>query len=232
MKKFTILETTILGFFVGVVISAYITFVSTTGGFIGVTLNWISLRPLFNLISVPESQMIVASFLFSVSVYTIYGAFLGFIAKRLSKPSRVILPLLVVIVGLAVFEQTINMNTVVAVDDSFQTASVIRAREKTAQQYFGTEATGDLNADGKDDVAFLISRNDDARGMLFYLSSALTTDLGKQGTNLIFLGDGVIPSHLFIAEGVITIEYTTVDSTETQIMYAQVTDSALEKVTM
>lgn len=231
MKKFTILETTILGFFVGVVISSYVAFVSNTGGFIGVTLHWISLRPLFDLISIPENQILVASFIFSVSVYTMYGALIGLIAKKLSRPNLVVLPIVCILFGLAVYEQTKNLGTVTVIDDVFaQPASVIHAQPKVQKQYFGNEARGDLNADGKDDIAFFIHRDDNARGMLYYLTTALATETGNIGTNLIFLGDGIEPQTLNIENGIISIGYVTTESESIQTMLAKVENGTLEKL--
>lgn len=231
MKKFTVLETTILGFFVGVVISAYLTFLSSTGGFIGITLNWISLRPVFNLITVPENQIVAASFIFSVSVYTLYGAFVGLVAKKLSRPNFVIFPVIFILLGLAAYEQTKNIGTVAIANDEFmQTGAVIQAKPKIQKQYFGNEALGDLNADNQEDIAFLIHRDDDSRGVLYYLTTALTTETGKEGTNLIFLGDGVEPQTLSIDNGIISVGYITKENSETQVIKARVINNVLEKV--
>lgn len=91
MKRLTVFETTVMGLLVGVMVSAYMTFVMGTDGFLGKTLEFVSLKPLLDAIQVPEDKLLLISFLFFVAVYAAYGAILGLIAhvsRRLPSNSQ------------------------------------------------------------------------------------------------------------------------------------------------
>jgi hypothetical protein len=79
--------------------------------------------------------------------------------------------------------------------------------EKQITKYFGNEATGDLNGDRLDDVAFLLTQDNGGSGTFYYVIAALRTDNGYQGTNAIFLGDRIAPQSTEINNGVITVDY-------------------------
>lgn len=74
-------------------------------------------------------------------------------------------------------------------------------------QYFGNEATGDLNNDGKIDTAFLLTQNNGGSGTFYYIVVALSTNKGYQGTNAIFLGDRIAPQTTKIEDGKIVVNY-------------------------
>lgn len=78
---------------------------------------------------------------------------------------------------------------------------------KVITRYFGNEAFGDLNRDGKDDVAFLLTQNSGGSGTFFYVVVALQTGTGYQGTNAILLGDRVAPQTTSIENGAIIVNY-------------------------
>ncbi len=64
---------------------------------------------------------------------------------------------------------------------------------KITTQYFGNEATGDLNDDGLEDEAFLITQNSGGSGTFFYVVVALKTNSGYKTTNAFFIGDRIAP---------------------------------------
>ncbi|MEY2664634.1 MAG: hypothetical protein RIT04_442 [Candidatus Parcubacteria bacterium] len=239
MQKLTVFETTIIGFFVGVVISIYSLFMLSDNGFVGMIIQYLSLHPLFERIQVPANYTLIASFLFGVAVYTLYGTIIGFIMKGVSKMKYIVLPLVLIAVA-AGAEQFIGAKHHIATapapfteDSSYQTALAIQAltAQKKQQQYFGTEAIGDLNNDGKDDIAFIIQRNDDERGTLYYVTTALASTTGKAGTNLLFLGDKVQPQNIAIENALVLINYTEGRATSTKTFYARVNNTKLEKTT-
>ena len=78
---------------------------------------------------------------------------------------------------------------------------------KETTQYFGNEATGDLNGDGKVDTAFLLTQDNGGSGTFFYVTVALLTDKGYQGTNAILLGDRIAPQATEIKDGEIIVNY-------------------------
>jgi len=64
---------------------------------------------------------------------------------------------------------------------------------KITTRVFGNEAMGDLNGDGKEDTAFLLTQDGGGSGTFFYVVVALKTDDGYTGTNAVLLGDRVAP---------------------------------------
>ncbi|PKN81086.1 MAG: hypothetical protein CVU47_08065 [Chloroflexi bacterium HGW-Chloroflexi-9] len=64
---------------------------------------------------------------------------------------------------------------------------------KVTTRVFGNEAMGDLNGDGKEDIAFLLTQDGGGSGTFFYVVVALKTDDGYTGTNAVLLGDRVAP---------------------------------------
>jgi len=78
---------------------------------------------------------------------------------------------------------------------------------KIVTQYFGNEATGDLNGDGFADIVFILTQNTGGSGTFYYVAAALKTSTGYQGTNAIFLGDRIAPQTTQIQNGVIVVNY-------------------------
>jgi hypothetical protein len=228
MKKLSIFETSVIGFFIGVIVAAYTTFKIGSDGFVGEILNWLSLHPVFTSFHLPDNQTLTGFFIFTVVVFTIYGLIIGLIVKKLNKSKLILIPLALLLIGVF-FEQ--NTGTVAIIPEVVYTpAAVIRAVQQTPKQYFGNEVIGDLNADGKNDVAFIIHRKDDDRGTLYYLTSALDGENGKTGTNLLFLGEKITPQSISITNGIIDVTFTSRNSTTTENFYAQVVNGNLEKV--
>lgn len=76
-------------------------------------------------------------------------------------------------------------------------------------QYFGNEAWADLNGDGTEDVAFLLTQDGNGSGTMYYLVAALSDATGYKGTNAIFLGDRIAPQTTEIRDGTIVANYAT-----------------------
>lgn len=74
-------------------------------------------------------------------------------------------------------------------------------------KYFGNETTGDLNGDGKPDVAFLLTQDGGGSGTFYYVAAALATSTGYVGTNAVLLGDRIAPQTTQIKDGEIIVNY-------------------------
>jgi heat shock protein HslJ len=64
---------------------------------------------------------------------------------------------------------------------------------KIVTRYFGNELRKDLNGDGREDVAFLLTQETGGTGTFFYVVAALATDGGYQGSQGVLLGDRIAP---------------------------------------
>jgi len=234
MKKLNLFEWSVIGLLVGVVVSTYVTFLSGTDGFIGKIISSVSLLPILRLMDIPMlGNVFVVPFLFVVLVFTVYAVIVGTIVRRSSKVSVGIVAVVVIIIAATFYEQK-NGATLKRLADGANTtmvATVIKTVPKIPDQYFDEgEAVGDLNGDGKEDIAFLLPRDDGAENNIYYLTASLKTDGGHVGTNLIFLGGKVEPKNLSIVDGIINIEYMDrldKKATTTKEIYAQVVDGKL-----
>lgn len=85
------------------------------------------------------------------------------------------------------------------------------AASKIVTRYFGNEAEGDLNGDGRDDVVFLVTQETGGSGTFYYAVAAIRTNEGFQTTNAFLIGDRIAPQSTYIPLG----------SEEIQVNYAE-----------
>lgn len=78
---------------------------------------------------------------------------------------------------------------------------------KSITQYFGNEVKADLNGDGTEDVAFLLTQDNGGSGTFFYVAAALKTEDGYGGTNAVFLGDRIAPQTTEFRDGEVIVNY-------------------------
>jgi hypothetical protein len=101
----------------------------------------------------------------------------------------------------------INGQPVTLVNGQSEQAAAPGSASKIVTRYFGNEALGDLNGDGREDVAFLITQEGGGSGTFFYIVASLVTDSGYQGTNAVFLGDRIAPQNTSIDHATILVNY-------------------------
>ncbi len=72
-------------------------------------------------------------------------------------------------------------------------AVTVGSASKIVTRYFGNESYGDLNDDGLQDEAFLVSQETGGSGIFYYVVVALKTSTGYKTTNAFFIGDRIAP---------------------------------------
>jgi hypothetical protein len=72
---------------------------------------------------------------------------------------------------------------------------------KIITRYFGSEVKHDLNDDGREDVAFILTQETGGSGTFFYVVAALNTQNGYVGSHGILLGDRIAPQTMHMDEG-------------------------------
>ena len=60
-------------------------------------------------------------------------------------------------------------------------------------RYFGNEAVGDLNGDGLEDIAFLVTSDSGGTGVFYYAVVAIKNAKGYTNTNAFLIGDRIAP---------------------------------------
>lgn len=120
--------------------------------------------------------------------------------------------LLLLFIGVGIQQKEAFSRPVVNNDFS-QIESSILSSSQSIKKYFGNEVFGDLNNDKKEDVAFLIKRDDEGADK-YYLSASLKTTEGYSGLNLLYVGENISIENIAIENQVITILYKELISNE------------------
>ena len=91
---------------------------------------------------------------------------------------------------------------------------------KIITRYFGNEARGDLNFDGREDRAFLVTQEAGGSGLFYYAVAAIQTDSGYKTTNAFFVGDRIAPQPTYIPPNSGEIQVNYADRNEGEPMTA------------
>lgn len=102
-------------------------------------------------------------------------------------------------------EYTIAGQKIKLINGSSEVESAPGSSSKTITKYFGNELKKDLDGDGREDVAFLLTQNSGGSGTFFYLAGALNKESGWTGTEAVFIGDRIAPQTTDSGEGRIVI---------------------------
>lgn len=78
---------------------------------------------------------------------------------------------------------------------------------RTETRVFGEPVMGDLNGDGTEDAALLLTQTTGGTGTFFYVAAALARGDGFLGTDAAFLGDRIAPQNITLRDGVLTVNY-------------------------
>ena len=88
---------------------------------------------------------------------------------------------------------------------------ILNKADESGAKYFGNEARGDLNGDGLEDKAYLVTRDNGGSGTFYYAVVELKTADGYKKTNEFFIGDRIAPQNMYIPK----------NSQELQVNYAE-----------
>ena len=88
---------------------------------------------------------------------------------------------------------SIGGQTVRLVDGVAEVPAADGSAAKIVTRYFGNEVRGDLNADGREDVAFLLTQEPGGSGTFFYAVAALDLPSGLVGSQGLLIGDRIAP---------------------------------------
>jgi heat shock protein HslJ len=103
---------------------------------------------------------------------------------------------------------SIGGQTVRLVDGVAEVPAAPGSAAKIVTRYFGNEVRGDLNADGRADVAFLLTQETGGSGTFFYAVAALDLPTGLVGSQGLVLGDRIAPQTTELRpDGVIVVNY-------------------------
>lgn len=103
---------------------------------------------------------------------------------------------------------SIGGQTVRLVDGIAQVPAAPGSAAKIITRYFGNEVRGDLNADGVDDVAFLLTQEPGGSGTFFYVVAALDLPSGLVGSQGLLIGDRIAPQTTELRPGgIIAVNY-------------------------
>ena len=101
----------------------------------------------------------------------------------------------------------INGRSITLVNGVYESETAPGSASRIITRYFGNDAVGDLNGDGREDVAFLLMQDAGGSGTFYYVAVALRTAAGYQGTNAILLGDRIAPQTTKIENALVIVNY-------------------------
>ncbi|MFZ3043816.1 MAG: hypothetical protein WA058_01770 [Minisyncoccia bacterium] len=90
-------------------------------------------------------------------------------------------------------EYVINGQRVKLVDGVAETEAAPGSASKIVTRYFGNEVKTDLDGDGREDIAFILTQEGGGSGTFYYAVAARNTDTGYIGSDGYLLGDRIAP---------------------------------------
>lgn len=101
----------------------------------------------------------------------------------------------------------IEGQTVLLVNGRAEHETVPDSAIKTITSNWSEPVSGDLNNDGTDDAAFILTQDSGGSGTFFYVAVALNENGKARGINTILLGDRIAPQNISIKDGVVLVNY-------------------------
>jgi len=97
-------------------------------------------------------------------------------------------------------EFSIDGNRVKLTNGVAQTEATPGSASKVTTRYFGNEIKTDLDGDGREDVAFILTQDRGGSGTYYYAVVALQTDRGYVGSDGYLLGDRIAPQSTNVSQ--------------------------------
>jgi heat shock protein HslJ len=105
-------------------------------------------------------------------------------------------------------QYTIAGRPVLLVDGMAEEPAAPGSAARIVTRYFGNEVRGDLNGDGREDVAFLLTQEPGGSGTFFYAAAAVDTPEGLVGSHAVLIGDRIAPQTTELRpDGMIVVNY-------------------------
>jgi hypothetical protein len=101
----------------------------------------------------------------------------------------------------------ISSKEITLVNGKAETEMATGSTGKIITQYFGNEVKADLNGDGKEDVAFLLTQDSGGSGIFFYAAAVLGNGEKGIGTKAVFIGDRIAPQNTEFKNGMIIANF-------------------------
>ena len=101
-----------------------------------------------------------------------------------------------------------NGQPITLINGKAETPAAPGSTSKVVTQYFGNEVRGDLNGDGQQDVAFIVTQDTGGSGTFFYLVGAIKEGNGYKGTNAMLIGDRIGPPTTEFRDGQVIVSFT------------------------
>ena len=95
----------------------------------------------------------------------------------------------------------------VTLKDGVMTEPLPNSAGKKTVRVVGEAASGDLDGDGQDDAAVILTRSEGGSGLFYYVAAAIKNGDGYVGTNAMLLGDRLVPEPPLIKGGVVVVTY-------------------------
>lgn len=108
----------------------------------------------------------------------------------------------------------------VTLRDGLSERAIPNSSSKIITRYFGNGAIGDINGDGRNDIAFLITQQTGGSGLFYYAVVALNASTGTsvvasdgtivgtyRVTNAVLIGDRIAPQPMEVRDGKLLVNY-------------------------
>ncbi len=94
----------------------------------------------------------------------------------------------------------IDGEAITLVDGVAETEAAPGSASKITTKYFGNELKTDLNGDGSEDIAFMVTQEKGGSGVFYYEVAAVQTEDGYVGSDGYFLGDRIAPQSTNVSQ--------------------------------